>query len=147
MLDPEQWADGIEKRRKEAAEANKVEQEAFVARRELFKEEAPALWPKVVEAFQSFCDSYNKRRDILYRADIGPQAFVVRRKDVAGLAITVQSAQGFRLLVTSDVERYRVLYEVSVFANGHGTVSYVSDGTPITPEEIAAAALEQFLQV
>lgn len=147
MVDPDKWAESIENSRKQTADAKKTEQEAFVLRRQIFNEESPKLWPQVREAFDKFCESYNKHRDILYRADIGPTAFVVRRKDIPMVMIEVSLLPGRKLSVISDAGKYRATYEPQVFENGHGTVAYVSNGAPITAGEIAAAALESFVKL
>lgn len=147
MVDPDKWAEGIEHSRKQTADAKRTEQEAFVLRRQIFNDESPKLWPQVRDAFEKFCESYNKHRDILYRADIGPTTFVVKRKDIPMIMIEVSLISGRRLSVISDVGKYHATYDPQVFENGHGTVAYVSDGAPVTPGEIAAAALESFVKL
>jgi len=144
MVDPEKWANHVETRRKQSAEAKNKQQEAFVARQKVFKEEAPKLWSKVRDAFDKFCEAYNKHRDILYRADIGPNTFVVRRTDAPMVMIEVSLLSGHRLSVISDIRKYNAMYEPEVFENK--TLSYVVGGAPITLEQIAASALDSFVQ-
>ncbi len=51
---------------------------AFIARREIFNQGAPKLWPAVREAFNRFCNAYNEKRDVLYCADVGSRTFIVK---------------------------------------------------------------------
>jgi hypothetical protein len=147
MVDPKKWAEGIEQSRAQTANLKSQEQASFVARREIFKEEAPKLWPVLRAAFNKFCDAYNEKRDVLYIADIGPYTFVVRRKDIPGVALTVERLGDHKLCVTGNSTRGTKLYEPEVFQNGHGSVSYTLNGAPITPEGIAASALESVAQM
>ncbi len=55
--------------------------------------------------------------------------------------MTVEGIAVHRLKVNSKI------YTPEVFDNGHGSVSYVSQGAPITPDEIAAEALSAIAKI
>jgi hypothetical protein len=136
VIDPKKWAEGIEQERTESASQKAQSQAAFIAKRAIYDQEAPKLWPALREAFHKFCDAYNKERDVLYYADIGPKNFVVRRKDLPNVIMSVDGLANFGVGVNSKT------YSVDVFEHGHGSVSYVWEGAPITPDEIAADAVK-----
>jgi hypothetical protein len=140
MVDPEKWAEGIERRREQTANREAQEEAAFIARREIFNEQAPRLWPKVRETFEAFCEAYNKKRDVFSCATIGVDDFIVRRKDLPNIVCTVSRVSGHKIHVQSPAGNE--VYEPRAFQNGHGSVQYVcSSDRPITPDEIAAAVL------
>ena len=141
MVDPKKWAEGIEQERAETASKKEQEQAAFIARRDIFNQQAPRLWAAIREAFQKFCDAYNKERDVLYFADIGARNFIVRRKDLPNVMMSVDGLPGYVVSVNSKT------YHPEVFEHGHGSVSYVWQGAPITPDEIAADALRAIARI
>src|SRR5579863_8777369 len=103
MVDPRKWADSVEQEREEVVNQKAQAEAAFIARREIFNQGAPKLWPAVREAFNRFCNAYNEKRDVLYCADVGSRTFIVKRKDLPNVVMTVEGIAVHRLKVNSKI--------------------------------------------
>lgn len=150
MFDPDKWAESVDNQLKKRADQANQSQQMFLERRKMLAQEGPLFWPKVREASKQCCDAYNKRKqhEVLFFADIGDKVFTIKRTDAAGMELIVEQVRGigYKINVQSQFPKYRQVYQPQIFDGGDGSVELCSsDNVPVTPEEVATAAMSAFL--
>jgi hypothetical protein len=139
----------VDVRSQHKTDAERRRQDEFILRRKMLEEQAPELWRQLRESFQQFSDAYNKQKkdNLLFFADIGDGGFHIRHKHTTGNWLVVERITGHRVNVLIDSVTIDT-YQLSVFAVGDGSVTFVaSNGVSRTADEIAAASLERFLGI
>ena len=154
MLDPDSWAEKMEKEIRERETTDAGKDKVFLAKRKLLDSQAPLLWEQLTHALADLARAYNKRRNVLTIEEDGDQ-FAIRRSSDAGQVLL--SATFFHLkneigLHLIPGEWFRSYIAKVIPGDGEGMVCLVWDDVstgrksqlPIV--EIATEAMEELIR-
>lgn len=148
MSSHDKWVQEVEKAVREKQEEDLQRDSAFLAKRELLKEQRPLLWEKVCKAFQSHCQAYNeftKAQAAIFQT-LNCAMFAIGRDGSDTKLIVSNMPPDSEISLVGEGWEFHKAYKFAVITNGIGKVILQSDnGMPESPEGIAAAALREFL--
>ena len=144
----DKWVQEVEAAVREKREGDFQRDGAFLAKRELLKDQKPVIWEKMCDAFRSYCQAYNEG------AKTHPAIFQMVNKFVAAigrdgsdikLIVSNMPASDEIRLVGEGWEFYKA-FEFAIITNGIGKVVLRADkGMVESPEMIAAMAIKELL--
>jgi hypothetical protein len=156
MIDPEKWAEQMDKELRAEEEKNAAQGQVFLAKRKLLDEHTPLLFKLLTGTLTQLATAFNKRRgNALNVEDEGGDQFAIRRSSDAGAALLSVQFQHLQntigVLITPG--SWFQNYEAKVIPGSGEGIVRLSHQDPETGnkrivevDEIASVALEELLK-
>lgn len=143
----QKWVEEVREAVRQKRESDYQRDAAFLAKREMVKEQGPLLWKKLCDAAQLHCDAYNKAEGTK-TADfqMSDDMFSIRRESSHAKLIGSNVAASNEIVFVGEGWEFYEVYAFEVITNGVGKVILRSNnGMPATPDEISAKAIKEFM--